>query len=183
VTYDTVEQETNFIFSDKDKTRFQKHYIEGLPDECWEWTGVLSDKGYGDFGLSDNNIQRAHRISFFLKNGYLTEDVHHKCLNPACVNPFHLQGMTHVEHTSLHNKGRIHTKEACENMSKGKIGLQVGEKNPFSKNSDDDRRQMFILDKEGFSQRKIAEIMNVNQSTVGRTLSGKLAPHIWKEFN
>lgn len=65
---------------------------------CWKWkAGGTGD--YGTFYLRGKN-QRAHRASFQIFVGPLEigEDVHHNCRNEWCVNPRHLEAITHESH-------------------------------------------------------------------------------------
>lgn len=64
--------------------------------DCWIWKGALSGKGYGLFGF--NKIRKsAHIISFELLNGLVPSDreLDHTCKNPPCINPSHLEPVTH----------------------------------------------------------------------------------------
>jgi hypothetical protein len=62
---------------------------------CWIWLNYLGCRGqYGHFR---NNL--ASRASFIAFNGYdpIGLDVDHICHNSWCVNPDHLQAITHLE--------------------------------------------------------------------------------------
>lgn len=78
------------------------------PDGCWPWTGALHEKGYGLFGLSDKTW-RAHRYAL-IASGVAIPDgmvVMHKCDNPPCCNPDHLQvGTSRANIHDMIAKGR-----------------------------------------------------------------------------
>lgn len=57
--------------------------------DCWLWTAGKDDAGYGQFRFEGKNI-KAHRVSFYLTNGYWPHHCRHTCDNPPCVNPDHL---------------------------------------------------------------------------------------------
>lgn len=61
---------------------------------CWEWTGyrVKGNHPYGVYRFN-NRTQAAHRVSYQLHKGPIPGGsvVRHKCDNPPCVNPDHLE--------------------------------------------------------------------------------------------
>lgn len=64
---------------------------------CWLWTMSLDNEGYGRLKINGNS-KLAHRISYeqyvgVIPNG-LTID--HLCRVRSCVNPSHLEAVTHV---------------------------------------------------------------------------------------
>jgi len=63
---------------------------EHMDSRCWTWTGATTVEGYGRF-YHDGKDWRAHRLSFLLATGQSPAVVLHKCNNPACVRPSHLQ--------------------------------------------------------------------------------------------
>lgn len=73
------------------------------PDGCWLWTGCRYPSGYGQIRLQDGTRDGTHRVSFRLSEREPGRFfVHHRCGNPPCVNPAHLELMTPQEHTRLH---------------------------------------------------------------------------------
>lgn len=65
---------------------------------CWIWSGTLDGGGYGYISRGGKYFG-AHRISFELAGGELRPGmvVDHTCHTPACVNPDHLQAVTHKQ--------------------------------------------------------------------------------------
>lgn len=63
-------------------------------DECWIWRGALHSAGYGTLG-----DRYAHRIAYELKVGPIPQgyDIDHLCRVRPCVNPKHLEAVTHRE--------------------------------------------------------------------------------------
>lgn len=60
------------------------------PCECWEWKALRSPNGYGRF-VTNNLVILAHRVAFHLSGGDISRIVRHKCDNPPCCNPDHLE--------------------------------------------------------------------------------------------
>lgn len=70
---------------------------------CWEWSGKSKDNGYVDIRINDRSGRQrsllVHRLSLEAKLGRPLGRMvaHHKCANPPCVNPDHLELATHAE--------------------------------------------------------------------------------------
>jgi hypothetical protein len=70
------------------------------PEECWPWLAGKSPSGYGSFSIKLRGF-RAHRVAYELEIGPIPEGliVRHKCDNPACCNPNHLEVGTNRDNT------------------------------------------------------------------------------------
>jgi len=65
---------------------------------CWEWTGSKYADGYGRFYWNSRDMV-AHRYSYISINGHIPEglELDHLCRNNSCVNPLHLEAVSHRE--------------------------------------------------------------------------------------
>jgi hypothetical protein len=74
-----------------------------LDNGCWFWLGCKDDNGYGEKGN-----KRAHVYIYELLVGKIPEgkELHHTCKFRACVNPKHLEPVTHAQNVRL-DKGYL----------------------------------------------------------------------------
>ena len=65
---------------------------------CWRWTGFLHGGGYGKFSFNRKRYA-AHRFMYEVLRGAIPDDleIDHLCLNKFCVNPNHMEIVTHGE--------------------------------------------------------------------------------------
>jgi hypothetical protein len=105
--------------------RFWAKVQVGPEDECWLWTGSVSEGGYGHFVSSATGY--AHRFSYILANGAIPDGltVDHQChnadetcsggptcLHRRCVNPLHLTAIP-IRENCLNSPNTLAAKHAA----------------------------------------------------------------------
>lgn len=84
---------------------------------CWLWMGECDPRGYGRFYEWNNGRSKsklAHRIVYEHERGPIPPGLclDHLCRNPSCVNPDHLEAVTHAENMA---RGAHAMKTHCKN--------------------------------------------------------------------
>jgi HNH endonuclease len=81
---------------------------------CWLWTGSLSTDGYGRILGDKKRGSAAHRVIYEMINGKIPEglEIDHLCGRRNCVNPEHLEAVTHKENV---RRGANAQKPLCIN--------------------------------------------------------------------
>lgn len=173
--------------SDKEIDRFWKKVNIRSSDECWEWMASCNKKGYGRV-KAFGTMTLAHRVSFFISNGYLTDGlfVCHTCDNPSCCNPIHLwEGTNDDNMQDCIAKGR-HISQNPSSVSgenhfyNRKPELRPkGEKNSRAKLKDADVIEIIRMTREGIIPRnQIALMYGVSKGVIGK-IAARLS---WKHL-
>jgi hypothetical protein len=73
--------------------------VEINPGGCFFWKGGRTPGGYGRFADGRGSNEAAHRVAYRWLVGPIPPGMQldHLCHNRACVNPAHLEPVTHVE--------------------------------------------------------------------------------------
>lgn len=110
-------------------------YEKGTPEErfwrkvmpepmsgCWLWTGYSVPLGYGQF-WDGSRHSTAHRFSYELHKGPVPAGLYidHKCSNPYCCNPDHLDAVTQSE-----NMLRASARGRLNNQNTGRVVCHRG---------------------------------------------------------
>ena len=136
--------------------------------ECWLWTGMRNENGYGYFWIRGKQIG-AHRLSYCIANDIpFSSDVYvmHKCDNPPCVKPGHLVRSTHKE--NMMDAG-----------AKGKMGTsQPGSNNPAAKLTEKDIPEIRRLHEMGIGSSDISRNYGVSPDAIDLVVKRKTWRHV-----
>ncbi|HUW00765.1 MAG TPA: HNH endonuclease [Acidimicrobiales bacterium] len=79
--------------------RFESHIDRGGPGGCWLWTAFCNDDGYGRFWPKPRWMVPAHAFAYAVWRGPMPAgtELDHTCRTRNCVNPDHLEAVTHHE--------------------------------------------------------------------------------------
>lgn len=102
--------------------------------ECWEWTAARDRDGYGQIGRGNGkpgNMVGAHRVSYQIAYGPIPAGmvIDHTCRNRGCVNPGHLNAVTHkqnLENRSSTAKSKTGIRGVYRHRSSPKFQVSVG---------------------------------------------------------
>lgn len=125
---------------------------------CIPWLASRKPGGYGQI-RGDKPAQRtllAHRVAWQLFRGRLDENLEilHRCNNPSCVNPEHLEQATHLKNV----------------QDAARDGLMTGPRRFSKEDYDYIKRQAA----RGKDKAEIAEIVGCSEALVRKLLKGQV---------
>lgn len=84
-------------------------YILDPATGCWNWQRQRNEFGYGRARDKSNRNTLAHRIMYERLVGLIPDGMQldHLCRNHACVNPAHLEPVTHGENQRRGNNAKL----------------------------------------------------------------------------
>ncbi|MFA6992669.1 MAG: HNH endonuclease [Candidatus Gracilibacteria bacterium] len=131
-------------------------------DDCWAWIGTKIPSGYSQIWCCGKMVN-AHRFSYELHFGKIPKGkiIMHKCDNPQCCNPKHLEVGTYKDNTQ-------------DMLKKGRTNQPKGEKHCCAKLTQKQVVQIRKLHKTGrFSQIEIGRKFNVGQNAICSIVNNK----------
>lgn len=136
--------------------------------DCWEWQGCRKAKGYGRFRIpgSRRHTENAHRIAYSLVNGKIPTGllIRHKCDNPRCCNPAHLETGTIADNSrDMVERGLSHLMGSSS----------PGESNPASKLTESQVTEIRERIAAGATNVAIAKAFGVHHATISCIRLGK----------
>lgn len=167
------------LFNEEYQRRFWSKVTKLEASQCWPWTAGRFGRGYGMFKIGKYTCH-SHRLAWLLANGSIPDGmlVCHACDNPCCCNPSHLfLGSFADNNLDCQNKGRV-SRGVQHSKSVSPALRARGEKNGFSKLTDEAVRSIRQCGADGHSQVSIAEKHNCSQQTVSLVLRGERWTHV-----
>lgn len=142
------------------ESRFFSRFTK-MKSGCWQWNAHCDKDGYGILPQNGPAI-RAHRLSYEIHKGEIPNGmvIRHKCDNPGCVNPDHLEYGTPKQNV-----------RDC--LDRGRDSM-VGSRNNKAKLNEIDVKEIRLSK---LSVAEIAELYGVSKSTIKRIKSKKLWRH------
>lgn len=99
-----------------DKVKVVENTYRPDSGPCWLWMGSHNSNGYGNITIgsrtdSTRKVVNAHRFAYEVLIGPIPDGLEpdHLCRNPGCVNPRHIEPVTHHENILRGNDGKYNS--------------------------------------------------------------------------
>ena len=133
--------------------------VRRLDTPCWEWAGDRHESGYG-LMTNPYGSRYVHRTAYETWVGVIPEGhlVRHKCDNPPCMNPDHLETGTHSDNRR-------------DMLERNRPEYPTGPDHPASKLSATDRAVVYdMYTRKPYTQKDLAKLFNVDESHISRVI-------------
>lgn len=99
----------------------------GFGGSCWVWLGHKTRDGYGIIRVN-HKVLMIHRVIYEASCGPIPDglEIDHLCFVRACVNPDHLDAVTHKENMRRYRESNTHCKRGHP-LSGGNLYLHPNE--------------------------------------------------------
>lgn len=102
-------------------------------DDCWLYAGNLSTHGYGQISVYADGRQtsyKVYRLMYELEVGEipLGHDIDHLCMVKQCINPSHLEPVTHRENINRYFLSKGSEKECRVGHPRTRTALYFNQK-------------------------------------------------------
>lgn len=148
--------------------------------ECLEWTGGQYKRGYGRFYTNEGTNRQAHRVAWELANGPIPDGmvVRHRCDNPPCVDPAHLELGTQEQNIqdAVDRRRYRHGDDHPFRMRPELVAR--GETRTQAKLTDTKVREIRARAAAGESGRSLAREFGVSASIAGRIIRRERWTHV-----
>jgi hypothetical protein len=133
---------------------------------CWEWTGNRPDDRYGHFTVGAKAV-KAHRWIYQTLHGPIPDGdvVRHKCDNPACVNPMHLELGTLSDNTR-------------DAVARGRWPNRQGEKHPLAQVTAEHVKAIRSAAACGVTHKTLSYQFGVSRQQIGKIVRRENWSHI-----
>lgn len=174
---------TEIHISDKGVKRFWQQVNVCGENECWDWLGFITKRGYGRFKIGEYS-RPAHRVALFLESGLSPEnDIHHLCHNKRCCNPKHLIEISPSNHAVLTNGERTYLETQYhygdEHWSRKKPELVLrGKYHNMAELTEEQVLEIRKLHRGGCTQRMIASKFGVSFQHISSIVNRKRWKHL-----
>jgi len=140
------------------------------PETCVEFDGAKHSRGGYGVLRHAGKLVRAHRLAYCQAHGVSLAEidgksVRHKCDNPPCINPAHLQLGTHTDNMR-------------DMAERGRNRQPKGVRNAKAKLTEQQVRDVRAMLAAGFSQRRVAADFSIDRSVVCRIHTRKIWGHL-----
>lgn len=128
---------------------------------CWEWNGFRDNVNYGRIKYKQRPV-KLHRFMYERYKGPIPKGlvVRHKCDNPPCSNPEHLEVGTHQENMNDMWDRNPPRRLRNDEHPRSKVGFQNAER-------------MRTLGRFGFNNAEIARVFEVSWNTASDIVEGR----------